>query len=171
MNTKFALVRFIVAGMLLVPGVAMSQATKAQAKLAAEMGTAKHVPLADGIVTASATGKPISARYEFEDGKLLLSVFVEKGGAFSEVFVDHMTGKVSKIDKITGGDDLKDAKVQSKASAKATATLASAVATALAANPGYIVVDVTPLAIGKVITAEITLMKDGKFKAASYPIS
>src|SRR5581483_7100368 len=103
-----------------------AQATKAQAELAAAMRGAKHTALAAGIEAASASGKPISARYEFENGKLQLSVFVEKAGAFSEVFVDHMTGKVARIDKITGGDDLKDARAQSKVAAKATATLASA---------------------------------------------
>src|SRR5256885_15978721 len=113
------LVRLTAAGVLLTASVASAQGTKAQAAVATAMRGANHVALAAAIETASASGKPISARYEFEDGKLQLTVFVEKEGAFSEVFVDHMTGKVAKIDKITGGDDLKDAKVQSKASAKA----------------------------------------------------
>lgn len=163
--------RLTVAGTLLFTSVASAQATKAQAELAAAMRGATHVSLADAIKAASASGKPISARYEFEDGKLQLTVFVEKAGAYSEVFVDHMTGKVAKIDKITGGDDLKDAKAQSKASAKATTTLASAVAKAVAANPGYVAVEITPVLLGKnIVSAEITLMKDGRFKGASEPL-
>jgi len=165
------LARLTVAGTLLITSVASGQATKAQAELAASMRGANHVALANAIETASASGKPLSARYEFEDGKLQLTVFVEKAGAYSEVFVDHMTGRVTKIDKITGGDDLKDAKVQNKALAKATRTLASAVANAVAANPGYTAVDVTPVLLSKtVVSAEMTLMKDGRFKGASQPL-
>ena len=157
------------AGTLLVTSVASGQATKAHTELAAAMRGANHVALADGIATASASGKPISARYEYEDGHLQLSVFVEKAG-YSEVFVDHMTGKVARIDKITGGDDLKDAKAQSKAFAKATATLASAVTKALGENPGYTAVEVTPVLLGKHCVAEITLMKDGQFKGVTSPL-
>ena len=100
-----------------------------------------------------------------------LTVFVEKAGAFSEVFIDHMTGKVVKTDKITDGDDMKEAKDESKASSKATTTLASAVASVLAANPGYTAVEVSPVAQGKdKAVASITLMKDGKFKGVTQPL-
>src|SRR5262245_61459994 len=137
MRSMAMLARLTAVGLLLMGSVASAQATKAQAAVAAAMRGAKHVALGDAIATASASGKPISARYEFEDGKLKLSVFVEKGGAFTELFFDHMTGKVAQTDKITGGDDLKDAKAQSKVSAKAKTPLAAALAKALAANPGY----------------------------------
>jgi len=81
-----------------------------------------------------------------------------------------MTGKVAKVDKITGGDDMKEAKGESKAYAKAKQTIGAAVAKALAENPGYTAVDVSPVLEGKHIVAEITLMKDGKFKGASEPL-
>src|SRR5947208_8033117 len=149
MCTMAMLARLTAAGTLFITGVASAQATKAQAEVAAAMRGANHVALAAAIETASASGRPISARYEFEDGKLQLTVFVEKAGAYSEVFVDHMTGKVAKIDKITGGDDLKEARVESKAMAKAKKTLASAVANAVAANPGYTAVDITPVLVSK----------------------
>lgn len=170
MHSISKLARLTAAGVLLMTSTASAQATKAQAAVAAAMRGAKHVALADAIETASASGKPLSARYEFEDGKLKLSVFVEKAGAYSEIFFDHMTGKVAQTDKITAGDDLKDAKAQSKASAKAKKSLSAAVAKALAANPGYTAVDVTPVLEGKVPVAEITLMKDGQFKETSEPI-
>ena len=163
--------RLTAAGALLMASVASAQATKAQSEVAAAMRGATHVALADAIEKATATGNPISARYEFEDGKLKLSVFVEKAGAFSEIFFDHNTGKVAQIDKITSGDDLKEAKAESKVSAKAKKSLSSAVAKALAANPGYVAVDVTPIFQGKLPVADITLMKDGKFKGVSEPIS
>ena len=164
------LARSIGAGALLMAGVAQAQATKEQAAVAAALRAGNHIALAAGIETASAAGKPISARYEFEDGKLKLSVFIEKDGAFSEVFVDHVTGKVATTDKITTGDDMKDAKAQSKAFAKAKSTLASALAKALAANVGYTAVEVIPVLEGGHPVAEITLMKGGQFKAVSEPL-
>jgi len=173
MHMMAKMARLTVAGALLMTSVASAQATKAQAAVASALkgGGGKHTALADGIEAASASGKPISAMYEVEDGKLQLSVFVEKAGAFSEVFVDHMTGKVAKVDKITGGDDLKDAKNYSKASAKAKETIASALAKALTENPGYTAIDVTPVLASGHAVAEITLMKDGKFKSVSEPLS
>jgi hypothetical protein len=164
------LARTTAAGMLLFTSVAEAQATKAQAALAAAMKGGKHVALAAAIDAAATNGKPISARYEFEDGKLQLTVFTEKDGAFSEVFVDHMTGKVGKIDKITGGDDMKEAKAESRAYAKAKSTLAAAVARALTANPGYTAVDISPVLEGGHPAADITLMKDGQFKSVSEPL-
>ena len=170
MRTMAGLVR-IAAGMLLMTSTAHAQATKEQATLAAQMRGAKHVALGDAIAAATTSGKPISARYEYEDKKLKLSVFIEKDGAYSELFFDHMTGKVAQTDKITGGEDLKDAKAQSKAFAKAKVTLASALEKALAANPGYTAVEVIPMLEGARPVAEITLMKDGQFKAVSEPLT
>ena len=171
MRSLSMLARLTVAGLLLAASTASAQATKAQVAVATAMRGAKHTPLLDAITAATASGKPLSARYEFEDGKLKLSVFVEKAGAYSELFFDHMTGKVAQVDKITDGDDLKDAKAQSKVSAKATKSLAAALTKALADNPGYIAVEVTPILEGKHAVAEITLMKDGQFKGVSEPIA
>jgi hypothetical protein len=164
------LARTISAGALLMAGVAQAQATKEQATLAAAL-RGNHVALAAGIDAAVATGKPISAQYEVENGKLQLSVFTEKAGAYTEVFVDHMTGKVAKTEKITAGEDLKDAKVQSRAVAKAKSTLAEALARVLAANAGYTAVEVTPSLEGGHPVAEITLMKGGQFKVVTEPLA
>ena len=170
MRMTAGLARFSVLGMLLVASSAHAQATKEQATLAAQMKGAKHVALADAVASATSSGKPISARYEYEDKKLKLSVFVEKDGAFSEIFFDHMTGKVATVDKITGGEDLKEAKTESKAFAKAKVTLAAALEKALAANAGYTAVEVVPMLEGGKPVAEITLMKDGQFKSVSEPL-
>lgn len=170
MRTMFGLVR-VAAAMVLVSSSAHAQATKEQATLAAQMRGAKHVALGEAMAAASSSGKPISARYEYEDKKLKLSVFIEKDGAYSEIFFDHMTGKVATIDKITGGEDMKDAKAQSRAFAKAKVTLAAALEKALAANAGYTAVEVIPMLEGGRPVAEITLMKDGQFKAVSEPLS
>lgn len=83
---------------------------------------------------ASARGKPISAKFEVEDGKLQLSAYTTKGREFSEVIVDHETGKVAKTEPITGGDDLAAAQEQSEAMAKAKLSLAAATKKALKEN-------------------------------------
>ncbi len=171
MRTMAGLVRASAAGVLLIASSVQAQATKEQATLAAQMKGAKHVALVDGIAAASPSGKPISARYEYEDKKLKLSVFIEKDGAFTEIFVDHMTGKVATVDKITGGEDLKEAKTESKAFAKAKVTLAAALGKALAANAGYTAVEVVPMLEGGKPVAEITLMRDGQFKSVSEPLT
>ena len=158
------------AGALLMAGVAQAQATKAQQTLAAAIRariTSRSRPRSR---RPAPRASRFPLRYEFEDGKLKLSVFIEKDGAFTEIFLDHMTGKVATVDKITGGDDLKDAKAQSKASAKAKSTLAAALAKALAENAGYTAVEITPVLEGGRPVADITLMKGGQFKSASQPL-
>src|SRR5215510_11812747 len=57
-----------------------------------------RVPLQRGLTASTKEGKPISAKYEVEDGKLQLSVYTAKGEKFSEVIVDHATGKIAKAE-------------------------------------------------------------------------
>lgn len=170
MRTIARLARIAAVGTLCTTTVAQAQATKEQQTLAAALGRGKFITLGAGIAAATPSGRPISSRYEVENGKLQLSVFVEKGGAFSEVFVDQVTGHVAKIDKITGGDDLRDAKAQIRALAKAKSTIATALDRALAANPECSAVDITPVLEGGRPVAEITLMKQGKFNVVSQPL-
>ncbi|MEO7208586.1 MAG: hypothetical protein ABI145_17915 [Steroidobacteraceae bacterium] len=73
-----------------------------------------------------------------------MSVYTEKAGKFSEVVVDRKTGKVAKSEAITSGDDLKEAKEQSKAMANVKGTLQSAVDQAEHASPGFRAVSVEP---------------------------
>jgi hypothetical protein len=61
-----------------------------------------------------------------KDGKLELSVYTMKDDKFSEVIVDHNTGKVAKTEAITSGDDLKNDKLQKDAMAKTKVSLRSA---------------------------------------------
>src|SRR2546422_9851805 len=77
---------------------------KEHAELAKALKDAK-IPLQRGLTASAKEGKPISAKYEVEDGKLQLSVYTMKGGGkFSEVIVDHKTGKVAKAEPITNAD-------------------------------------------------------------------
>src|SRR5215468_3675400 len=72
------------------PAVA-AESDAERAELAKALASAK-VSLTSGLSAAATAGKPISAKFETEDGKLQLSVYAEKDGKFSEVVVDPVTG-------------------------------------------------------------------------------
>ena len=77
--------------------------------------TAAKVTLEQGLAAAESSGKPLSAKFEIEDGKLQLSVYTKKDNKYFEVVVDHETGAVSKTEEIKGGNDLRAAQRQSRA--------------------------------------------------------
>jgi uncharacterized membrane protein YkoI len=137
-----------------------------KSELAANLSQAK-IPLERGIAASKAKGTPISAKYEVENGKLQLSVYTAKGESFSEVIVNHRTGKVAKSEPITGGDDLTAAKSQNEAMSKAKTSLQTAVSKAVKANKGYKAVSATPSLKDGRPTAEITLMKGSDSKTVS----
>jgi len=130
-----------------------------EAKVSANDLKGAKVTLEDALKASEAQGTPISAKYELEKGKLQLSVYTLKGDKYSELVVDHKTGKVAKTEAITEGDDYKDAKEQSAAMAKAKTTLRDAVAKAVAANKGSRAVSATPKLDGEHPVAEITLVE------------
>src|SRR5438132_6469318 len=139
---------------------------KEHAELAKAMKDAK-VSLEKGLSVSAHEGKPISAKYEVEDGKLQLSVYTMKGGKFSEVIVDHKTGQVAKAEPITSGDDLTAAKAQSEAIAKAKRSLNAAAAEAVKANKGYRVVSVMPALKDGHPVADVSLVKGTEWKTVS----
>jgi hypothetical protein len=122
------------------------------------------ITLEKGLDAAQQKGKPISAKFEVEDGKLQLSTYTAKGGKFSEVVVDHTSGKIAKSEVIKEGDDYKDATEQVQAMTKAKKSLRAAVAKAVAANPGYRAISAIPsLKEGKPV-ATIVLQNAGGTK-------
>src|SRR2546428_4271214 len=139
---------------------------KDHAELAKALKDAK-IPLERGLTASAKEGKPISAKYEVEDGKLQLSVYTMKGDKFSEVIVDHKTGKIAKTEAITGGDDLAAAKSQSSAMTKTKVSLRNATERAVKENKGFRAVSVTPSLKDGHPVAEITLVKGDEFKTAS----
>ncbi len=153
----------------LVAAFALSASAEEKSDLAAKMKNAK-VSLERGMAASKSKGTPISAKYEIEDGKLQLSVYTAKGDAFSEVIVDHKTGKVAKSEPINGGDDLAAAKSQNEAMSKAKTSLHAAVSKAVKANKGYKAVSATPSLKDGHPTADITLMKGAESKTVSRPL-
>jgi len=139
---------------------------KEHAELAKALKGVK-VSLEKGLSASEPQGRPISGKFEVEDGKLQLSVYTMKGDKFSEVIVDHKTGKTAKTEAITGGEDLTAAKAQSGAMAKAKVSLRSATEKAVKANKGFRAVTVTPSLKDGHPVAEVALVKGEEFKTVS----
>ena len=148
------------------PLMAETLDAKSQAELASALKGVK-VSLEQGLAASEREGKPISAKFEVEDGKLQLSTYTMKGEKFSEVVVDHKTGKIAKTEPITGGEDLAAAKEQSEAMAKAKFSLAAATKKAIAANKGFRAVSVTPAIKDGHSAADVALVKGDEFKIVS----
>jgi hypothetical protein len=147
-------------------GWAQALDDKEHVELAKALKEAK-IPLQRGLAASAKEGKPISAKYEVEDGKLQLSVYTMKGAGFSEVIVDHNTGKIAKTEPITQGDDLAHAKEQSAAMAKAKRSLGAAASEAIKENRGYRVVSVMPALKDDHPVADVTLVKGTEWKTVS----
>jgi len=154
----------LVVGLFALPTAwAQTYGDKEHAELAKALQSVK-MPLERGLTASAKEGKPISAKYEMEDGKLQLSVYTMKADKFSEVIVDHKTGKVAKAEPITEGDDLTHAKAQSEAMAKAKRSLDAAASEAVRENKGYRVVAVTPALKDGHPVADVTLVKGTDWK-------
>jgi len=139
---------------------------KDKAELATAVSGAK-VTLEQGLMTSKKSGKPVSAKFEIENGKPQLSIYTVKDGTkYSEVIVDHTSGEIAKTEPITGGDDLTDAKKQNDGMFRATRELREAVKEAKHDNPGYLAVSVWPEMKDSHSLATVTLIKDNDWKTA-----
>ena len=128
------------------------------------------VTLQQGLTAGATDGKAISAKYEIDEGVFQLSVYTDKSGKFSEVVIDHTTGKVARSEAITSGEDLKEAKAQSKAMGNVKGTLQGAVDQAEHASPGFRAVSVEPKLKAGHTVAVVTLVKGTQFKSVSEPL-
>ena len=140
-----------------------------KAALAKAMQEAK-VTLGDGLSASEREGKPISAKFEIEDGKLQLSVYTLKGDAPTEVVLDPASAAVRKTEKITDSDDLKEAASQTAAMAKASRTLLAATADAVKANPGSRAISAMPRLDGGHALADVMLLQGAAFKTVAEKI-
>ena len=132
---------------------------------------AAKVTLQQGLTAAESHGKPISGKYEVEDGHFQLSVYTAKEGKFFEVIVDHMTGTIAKVEPITEGEDLTHAKSQKAAMDRAKVKLADAATKAKSQAKGeaadVVVVSVVPELKDNRPEAAIVLLQGKKFSTAS----
>ena len=143
-------------------GAAMSD--KEKAELAPVVANAK-VTLEEGLKTSKKNGKPVSAKFEIENGKPQLSIYTVRDGIkYFEVIVDHNTGEIAKAEQIAGGDDLTAAKQQNDGLFRATRELREAVKEAKRDNPGYLAVSVWSDMKDSHSVATVTLVKDNDWK-------
>jgi hypothetical protein len=127
------------------------------ATLAAAVKDTK-VNLGDGLTASEREGKPVSAKFEIDDGKLQLSVYTMKADGFAEVVIDPKTGAIAKAEKITDAEDLEAAATQKAAMEKSTISLVAATQKAVMTNAGYRAVRITPELREGHPTADITLL-------------
>ena len=125
------------------------------------------VTLQQGLTASQREGRPISGKFEMENGKLQLSIYTEKAGKFFEVIIDHVSGSVAKTEPITEGDDFAEAKTQSAAMAKAKTDLKSATNRAAI---GSRAVAVTPDLKDGHPVASVSFAKGGKLQTATQPL-
>jgi hypothetical protein len=123
---------------------AAAMTDKDKTELAAAVTGAK-ITLEQGLAAGRAQGKPVSGKFEIENGKPQLSIYtVRDGNKYFEVVVDHTTGAIAKAEPITGGDDLAAAKEQNEGLFRATRELREAVKEAKHNNPGYVAISAWP---------------------------
>jgi hypothetical protein len=156
-----------VRSIMLLGGLALGVAGLARAEgengLAAALNNAKAT-LQNGLKASEVSGIPISAKFEIEDGKLQLSVYVLDGADFAEVVVDPMTSAVIETEKMTDGGDLREASSENGAMVRATVPLVAAVDLATKANAGFRAVSVYPQLKDGHPVAEVTLLQGTTFK-------
>ena len=163
MRTIPSLLLIVAIAVVAGPGAARSAEYGDQAALAQALQSVKTT-LEAGLQTSAREGTPISAKFEIEDGKLQLSVYTMKNGGFREAVLDPATGKVLKAEKITDAGDLKEAREQKAAMAKAKSSLLAATTATVKANTGFRAVSIVPELKGGDAVAEVTLLQGSTFK-------
>ena len=158
--------------LLVIIGVAAGSGAAAAAEESDKAALAKavegaKVTLEDGLKASEREGKPISAKFEIEDGKLQLSVYTLKGEVPTEVIVDPTSGAIREAEKISDDDDLKDAAAQRAAMAKASQALVAVAAAAVKANPGFRALSIVPRLTDGQPTAEVVLVQGTSFKTVA----
>jgi hypothetical protein len=150
-------------------GAAMTD--KEKAELGPVVGGAK-VTLEQAMATSKKDGKPVSAKFEVENGRPQLSVYtVQDGTKYFEVIVDQTSGEIAKAESISGGDDLTEAKKQNDGLFRATRELREAVKEAKHDNPGYLAVAVWPEMKDNHSIASVTLVKDHDWKTEAIDLT
>jgi hypothetical protein len=129
-----------------------------------------HLSLQKGLEASSSNGKPISGKFEMEDGKLQLSVYTAKAGKFAEVIVDYNSGKVLKVEPITQGDDLAHAKAQAEALGKTRKSLKAIADKVERDAPGSRIVSILPGVSDNKAVADVALAKGDEIQSVVAPL-
>jgi hypothetical protein len=100
-----------------------------------------------------------------------LGTLVLSGTAAMAQGTSKEQAELATAETITSAEDLKSARAQSAATAKAKSSLATAIAKALGEHQGYSAVGAAAALKGGQAVAEITLMKGTEFKTVTEPLS
>jgi hypothetical protein len=128
------------------------------------------VSLQQGLTAAQRHGQPISGKFEVEDGKFQLSVYIANKEKFSELLVDYNTGKIVKSEPITLNGDLDAAKAQSAILTKAKITLRAAIDKAIRGSSSFRAVSVTPAMKDGHAIASVVLIKGEELKSVEQSL-
>jgi uncharacterized membrane protein YkoI len=128
------------------------------------------VSLQQGLAASEQQGKPISAKFEVDDGKLQLSVYTAKEGKFFEVLIDHVTGKVLRAEPISEDDDLSAATEQNAAMANVKTSLQAAVDKTIAESANIRAVSVMPIMKDGHPIASIDVLTYNQVRAIQQPL-
>src|ERR1700750_1598312 len=82
-----------------------------------------QVTMANGLKVSETVGKPISAKFEIDEGHLRLSVYALANDGYREDVISPDTGVIMSAQKIADTDDLAAAEAQKKAMQAATVPL------------------------------------------------
>lgn len=159
---------------LLLVSIVLGSATWAdeaaeQAAVAKELPSVK-ISLQQGLTSAASQGQVLSGKFEVDKGHFQLSVYTARGKYFYEVIVDHRTGKVAKVEPITAGEDLAEAKSQAAATTRGKIPLKTAIDKAEQSLAGSRAVSVTPELKGDHAVAVVSLLKAGNYTSVSEPL-
>src|SRR5262249_45430334 len=103
---KTLLIGTLVVGLLATAGVAFSiddddDDEGGNPAALAQVLPQASVSLEQALKASERVGRPISAKFELEDGALQLSVYTANGSRFEEVIIDHKNGGIKKAEPIT----------------------------------------------------------------------
>jgi len=159
---------------LLSASLVLSTASSAD-EAAEQAAVAKQLPLVkislqQGLTAAASQGQLLSGKFEVDEGHFQLSVYTAQGKKFYEVILDHRTGKVAKVEPITQGEDLAEAKSQAAATAQEKIPLKTAIDKAEQSLAGSRAVSVTPELKDGHAVAVVSLLKAGQYTSVSEPL-
>jgi hypothetical protein len=124
--------------------------------------TDASMTLQKGLVASEPHGKPISAKFEFADGNLQLSIYTATASGFVETTLNPKTSATASAEPITDSDDLTHANAQKAAMDKAMVSLQAAAEKAVDENPNSRAVSVIPeLREGQVVALVKLLRQKG----------
>src|ERR1051326_7955748 len=169
MLSKFPALAVIVASFLLFgPSAARAESQDGAALLKALDGT--HVTLEEGLKASEIAGRPISAKFEIEGGRLQLSVYTASNDGFREALISTSTGIMMSAEKITDTNDLKDAGAQTEAMRAAKVPLLVAANKVATRTQGARLVGVTPVLVDGRPVAKVTMAKAGALTTVNEDI-